>query len=30
MLSRGPLAETKKTAKIVPEPGKAPHHEGVW
>lgn len=29
MLSRGPLAETKKAAKIVPEPGKAPHDQGI-
>ena len=29
MLSRGPLAETKKAAKIVPEPGKAPDDQGI-
>ncbi len=28
MLSRGPLAETKKAAKIVSEPGKAPDGQG--
>ena len=29
MLSRGPLAKTEKAAKTVPEPGKAPHDEGI-
>ena len=29
MFASGPFAETKKAAKIVPEPGKAPHDEGI-